>query len=121
MPLEAYLGGKEKSQHRDKKLNAGRGAVRKTPVMGLKDRETYSIVAEPVKSANRATAEKLIGDSVSPEAQVYTDTSKIYDGLDRHESGNHSLGEYGRGEVLPTARRPSGPCCSAAITGPTTR
>ena len=96
---EAYLGGKEKNKHRNKKLNAGRGAVGKTPVMGLKDRETNTIVAEPVESANRATAEKLIGDSVSPEAQVYTDTSKIYDGLDNHESVNHSRGEYVRGDV----------------------
>ena len=54
----------------------------KTPVMGVKDRETNTIVAEPVESANRASAEKMIGDSARPEAQVYIDTSKIYDGLD---------------------------------------
>ena len=71
----------------------------KTPVMGLKDRETHTIVAEPVQSANRATAEKLIGDSVHPEAQVYTDTSIIPDGLDPRESVNHSRGEYVRGEM----------------------
>ena len=34
-----------------------------------------------------------------PEAQVYTDTSRIYDGLDPHESVNHSRGEYVRGEA----------------------
>ena len=107
---EAYLGGQEKNKHRAKKLNAGRGAVGKTPVIGLNDRETNTIVAEPVKSADRATAEKLIGDSVSPEAQVYTDTSRIYDGLENHESVNHSRGEYVRGAVLPTASSPSGPC-----------
>ena len=105
---EAYLGGKEKNKHRDKKLNAGRGAVGKTPATGLKDRETHTNVAEPVESTNRATAEKLIGDSVSPEAKVYTDTSKIYDGLGHHESVNHRRGEYVRGEVLPTASSPSG-------------
>ena len=107
---EAYLGGEEKNKHRDKKLNAGRGAVVKTPVMGLKDRETHTIVAEPVESAHRAAAEKLIGDSVHPEAQVSTDTSGIYEGLDSHESVNHGRGEYVRGEVLPTASSPSGPC-----------
>ena len=83
----------------DKELNAGHGDVGKTSVMGLKDRETHTIIAEPVESANRATAEKLIGNSVDPEAQVYTDTSRIYDGLDHHESVNHSRGEYVRGDA----------------------
>ena len=96
---EAYLDGKEKNKHRDRKLNASRGAVGKTPVMGLKDRETNTIVAEPVRSVHRAPAEKMIGDSVSPEAQVYTDSSRIYDGLDHRKSVNHSRGEYVRGEV----------------------
>ena len=82
----------------------------KTPVMGPKDRETHTIVAEPVESANRATAEKVVGDSVSPEAQAYTDTSRIYDYLESHESVNRSRGEYVRGEVLPTAPSPSGHC-----------
>ena len=96
---EAYLGGTVTNKHLDTKLNSGCGAVGKTPVMSLKDRETHTIVAEPVQSAHRASAEKLIGDSVSPEAQVYTDTSRIYDGLHPRRSVNHSFGEYARGEM----------------------
>ena len=105
---EAYLGGKEKNKHRNKKLNAGRGAVGKTPVIGLKDRETNTIVAEPVESANRATAEKLIGDSVSPEAQVYTDTSRIYDGS--ITSRSITVAASTSETCIPTASSPSGPC-----------
>ena len=41
----------------------------------------------------------MIGDSVNPEAQVYTDTSRVYDGLGHYESVNHSRGEYVRGDV----------------------
>ena len=33
---EAYFGGKGGQQHASKKLNAGRGAVGKVPVVGIK-------------------------------------------------------------------------------------
>ena len=105
---EAYVGAEENNKHLDRKLNAGRGAVGKTPGMGLKDLETNTIVTEPVQDSHRANAEKMIGDSVSPDAKVHTNTSRTYDGLDHRESVNHSRGEYVRGEVLPTASGPSG-------------
>ena len=96
---ETYVGGKEKNKHFAKKLKAGRGTVGKTPVMGLKDRETRQVVAEPVKSANRVTAEELIERSVGEGSKVYSDTAKIYDRLENHESVNHSRGEYVRGDM----------------------
>jgi transposase-like protein len=35
---ETYIGGKESSKHESKKLKAGRGAVGKTAVMGMRER-----------------------------------------------------------------------------------
>ncbi len=37
---EAYIGGKEKNKHASKKLKAGRGAVGKAAVVGMRDRDT---------------------------------------------------------------------------------
>ena len=96
---EVYLGGKEKNKHWDKKLKVGGRSGGKTPVMGVKNRETNTGIATPVESANRATAEKMIGESVEAGAEVFTDTSKIYGRLENHETVNHSKGEYVRGAI----------------------
>ena len=49
------MGGKEKNKHSHKKLRAGRGAVGKTAVMGVKDRETGKVKAQVVYDTSAAT------------------------------------------------------------------
>ena len=45
---ETYVGGIERNKHNRKKLRAGRGAVGKTAVLGVKNRATNDVIAAPV-------------------------------------------------------------------------
>ena len=53
---ETYFGGKEGNKHESRKLNQGRGAVGKTAVVGVKDRETNQVDAEVVDRTDKEYA-----------------------------------------------------------------
>ena len=94
---ETYIGGKESNKHEWKKLKAGRGAVGKTPVAGLKDRATNQVRTEVVQSTNKATLQGFVVRNTEPTAMVYTDEASAYRGLPReHEAVAHGAGEYVR-------------------------
>ncbi len=95
---ESYFGGLEKNKHASKKLNAGRGPVGKTAVVGIKDRPTRKIVAGVAPSTDAITLQGFVKRNVAPNAKIYTDESRAYEGLNR-EAVRHSVGEYVKGQA----------------------
>ena len=93
---ESYFGGLEKNKHRDKKLNAGRGTVGKTAVVGVKDRKTKEVRAEVIPDTTAETLQGFAAENVKPRAIKYTDENSRYEGLPTHQTVSHSTGEYVR-------------------------
>ena len=98
---ETYMGGRETTKHRSKKLRAGRGTVGKVAVAGVKDRETNRVSAAVVEGTDRQTLRSFVEDRVIDGASVYTDEHSAYKGMPffEHESVSHGRGEYVRGSV----------------------
>lgn len=95
---EAYIGGKEGNKHEWKKLNAGRGAVGKSAVVGMRDRDTNQIEAEVVGSTNAATLTGFVHDRTESDTVVFTDEARAYDRLNRtHQRVMHSAKEFVNG------------------------
>lgn len=96
---ETYMGGLERNKHASKRLNAGRGPVGKTAVVGMKDRATGHVVARVVPNTAADTLQGFVHEHAVPNSPVYTDGSTAYDGLEGREAVQHSVGEYVRGKA----------------------
>jgi transposase-like protein len=99
---ETFVGGKEANKHESKRLKAGRGAVGKHAVMGLRERGGRTI-AMPIEKLDKETLQNAIYDNVQLGSTLMTDEANAYSGLEagffKHESVNHVAGEYARGPV----------------------
>ncbi len=99
---EAFFGGTEANKHEWKKLHAGRGAVGKTSVLGMRERggRTRAKVTE-IRSLDTIHGE--IHGNVEVGSQLYTDDHMVFNDLDglfyRHDVVTHAAGEYARGPV----------------------
>lgn len=83
----------------------GRGSYSKDkpPVIGMTERESGTIHLEVTMNVKQDTLKPLTERHIKKGSTVYTDEYSVYDFLEssgyRHESVNHSAGEYARGDV----------------------
>jgi transposase-like protein len=99
---ETYIGGKEANKHEHKKLHAGRGAVGKTAVVGMRQKDGRT-VATPVEVVDTETINAIVYGQVELGSTVHTDEARAYNGilgpLLVRESVNHSAKEFVRDGV----------------------
>jgi len=97
---EVYIGGKEKNKHASKRNNAGRGAVGKQPVFGLRQRggETRAF---PIDGTDAIKLQSAIVENVKRGSTIYSDSHSGYVGIKgyNHLSVAHSVGEYVRDQA----------------------
>lgn len=95
---ETYLGSKEHNKHASKRLKAGRGTVGKQTVIGARERNG-KVKAQMTSNTDRESLHNFIKANVVVGSTLYTDSHQGYLGLAdyKHESVNHSVGEYVRG------------------------
>jgi transposase-like protein len=96
---ETYVGGIEKNKHESKKLKAGRGAVGKTAVLGMRERGGRT-VAKVIKATDAETIQAVIAQNVQAGSTIHTDQAGAYKGMPfEHDTVNHSQKEYVRDGV----------------------
>ena len=74
---ETYIGGKESNKHKNKRLNAGRGAVGKLPVVALVERDGKSRSFH-VANVTAKTLRPILAKHVDKASALMTDESKVY-------------------------------------------
>ena len=109
------MGGLERNKHASKK--AGRGAVGKAAVVGMKERETKQVRAHVVEATTAEELQGFLRREVLAGSAVFTDDARAYQGLGDyfHESIAHGATGSTR-----TGSRASGPCSSAPTRTPST-
>jgi len=100
---ETYLGGKAENKHMSKRI-AAKGIFEKSVILGMLSRNK-EVRAFKIDNAKTNTIYPYILENVAENSQIITDEHKAYYWLQaryRHQSVNHSKGEYKKGDNFHT-------------------
>lgn len=99
---ETFVGGLEKNKHRSKRQHKGTGGAGKEAVYSLVERGG-TVRSHHVPAVNANNLRPIIEAQIDGATVVYTDeggaSKKLGRLFEKHNSVNHSLGEYVRGPV----------------------
>lgn len=97
---ETYIGGKEKNKHWSKRQHAGTGGVGKEIAFALVERGGR-VRSHHVPTVTAKTLRPILQAQIDAASNVMSDDggARVAHEFPRHQSVNHSIGEYVRGDV----------------------
>jgi hypothetical protein len=101
---EAWIGGKPRNRHANKRAGSKQGKTDKTPTVSLVHSETGEVRSRVVPNVSAKTLRNVVSEHVRMESTVlHTDAAGAYGSfaseLADHLSVNHHVGEYVRNGV----------------------
>jgi transposase-like protein len=97
---ETFIGGKEKNKHRSKRIANAGGSVGKEAVFSLVERGG-SVRSHHVPTVSAKTLRPILQEQIHAASRVMSDDGGARVGrmFADHQTVNHSIGEYVRGDV----------------------
>lgn len=97
---ETYIGGKEKNKHRNKRVKGANGGIGKEAVFSLVERGG-SVRSHHVATVSVKNLAPILNEQIHAATNVMSDGggARVGSMFARHQTVNHSIGEYVRGDV----------------------
>ena len=97
---ETYIGGREKNKHRNKRVPQGSGPKGAKEIAFSLVERGGNVRSHHIPTVNSHTLGPILREQIDRDSKVMTDEARTSGGFFRdHETVNHSIGEYVRGDV----------------------